>query len=512
MIKLLTTDNTSLSNYLKQHIGRLLNIDIVLINTIEKKFFENSIIFVSNLKETQEKKIFELSQKINFKVIYLGSFSNFFLEKFSFQKLKLLNKDKKKIYFNNLEKKEKYESFIKINYKKGKFYPNHNERYLLRYDFEDEWNNYGYGKITGKNDIWSVKSLIFCKNKKQNIGTIKINNKLITFVSLHQLNKCCILFINRDVGIFDGFDVTIIEKFISSYKNNLPNFPIVSEIPSSYSGLVTMRLDCDENIKSAKKINQLYNHFKVPFSLAILTSILTKADKNFLKSIIKKNGAILSHSHDHLVNFGHNHETCLLQINTSIKKLKELDLNTEFVVAPFHHTPHFTYNVLHDLKIKGLIGGINKNYPKDISFRSGFYSKEIKVLLNNQQCMMHGDIHPLSDKIDNYKKSFLISYKNKRAFGYLDHPFSQRYSYGWKNEKLRLNAHRKFLKFIKKKSNIIFLNQNDFMNFLYTKSQINITMDTSHFNIKMKKFKNYFFSIIYKNKKFILNKDIKINK
>ena len=109
MIKLLTTDNTSLSNYLKQHIGRLLNIDIVLINTIEKKFFENSIIFVSNLKETQEKKIFELSQKINFKVIYLGSFSNFFLEKFSFQKLKLLNKDKKKIYFNNLEKKEKYE-------------------------------------------------------------------------------------------------------------------------------------------------------------------------------------------------------------------------------------------------------------------------------------------------------------------------------------------------------------------------------------------------------------------
>ena len=96
MIKLLTTDDESLSNYLKQHISRLTNTDIALINTIEKKNFENSIIFVSNLKETQEKKIFELSQKIKFKVIYLGSFSNFFLEKFTFQKLKLSNIDKKK--------------------------------------------------------------------------------------------------------------------------------------------------------------------------------------------------------------------------------------------------------------------------------------------------------------------------------------------------------------------------------------------------------------------------------
>ena len=107
MIKLLTTDNTSLTNYLKQHIGRLSNTNIVIINTIEKKNFENSIIFVSNLKEAQEKKIFELSQKIKFKVIYLGSFSIFFLEKLSFQKLKLSNIDKKKIYFNNLEKKKK---------------------------------------------------------------------------------------------------------------------------------------------------------------------------------------------------------------------------------------------------------------------------------------------------------------------------------------------------------------------------------------------------------------------
>lgn len=512
MIKLLTNDKGILKTYLKQHIGRLLNTDIVLINTIEKKNFENSIIFASSLKKIEEKKIFELSQKIKFKIIYLGSFSNFFIEKFSFQKINLSNDDKKKIYIKDIENRIKNKTSIKINYKKGKFYPNHPERYLSRYDFEDEWNNYGYGKIYSKKNIWSLKSLIFCKNKKQNIGTIKINNELITFVSLHQLNKSCILFINRDAGIFDGFDVTIIEKFISSYKNNLPNFPIISEIPNSYSGLVTMRLDCDENIQSAKKINQLYNHFNVPFSLAILTSILRKNDKDFLNYIIKKDGAILSHSHDHLVNFGDNYETCLFQINTSIEKLKELGIKIKFVVAPFHHTPNFTYNALHDLNLKGLVGGINKNYPQDISFRSGFYSKELKVLLNNQQCMMHGDIHPLSDKIDNYKKSFLISYKNKRAFGYLDHPFSERYSYGWKNEKLRLRTHRNFLKFMKKKSNIIFLNQNDFMNFLYTRSQINITMDNSNFKIKMKKFKKYFYSIIYKNKKFILNKDIKIKK
>lgn len=512
MIKILNNDNQILIYYLKQHIGRILNTDIVLINTIEKKNFENSIIFVSNLKKTQEKKIFQLSQIIKFKIIYLGAFSNFFLDKFSFVKLKLSNEDKKNIYLNDLEKKSKKKSCIKINYKKGKFYPNYHERYLFRYDFEDEWNNYGYGKIIGKKNIWSLKSPVFCTKKKQNIGTIKINNELITFVSIHQINKCCVLFINRDVGIFDGFDVSIIEKFISSYKNNLPNFPIISEIPNNFSGLVTMRLDCDENIQSAKRISQLYNHFKVPFSLAILTSILTKNDKEFLKSLIKKKGAILSHSHDHLVNFGDNYETCSQQISTSIEKLKKIGFSVEFIVAPFHHTPYFTYNVLNDLNIKGLIGGINKNYPQDISFRSGFYNEEIKVLLNNQQCMMHGDINPFSDKIDNYKKSFMISYRNKRAFGYLDHPFSKRYSYGWKNEELRLKTHRKFLKFIKKKKNIIFFNQNDFMNFLYTKSQIKIKNESNKFKIYKKKFKKYFFTIIYKNKKFILNKDIEINK
>ena len=90
MIKLLTTDDTSLTNYLKQHIGRLSNTNIVLINTIEKKNFENSIIFVSNLKEAQEKKIFELSQKIKFKVVYLGSFSIFFFRKAFFSKIKVI--------------------------------------------------------------------------------------------------------------------------------------------------------------------------------------------------------------------------------------------------------------------------------------------------------------------------------------------------------------------------------------------------------------------------------------
>ena len=50
------------------------------------------------------------------------------------------------------------------------------------------------------------------------------------------------------------------------------------------------------------------------------------------------------------------------------------------------------------------------------------------------------------------------------------------------------------------------------MNFLHTRSQIKIKIDTNKFKIQKKKFKKYFFTIIYKNKKFILNKDIEINK
>jgi len=267
-----------------------------------------------------------------------------------------------------------------------------------------------------------------------------------------------------------------------------------------------MRLDCDENIRSAKKIFNLYKLKKIPFSLAILTSILKERDKNFIKSIVKSKGSILSHSHEHIENFGGNFKVALKQIKESIKALKKIGIRSSYIVAPFHHTPNFMPNVLKKAKIKGIVGGIALDaYQSSLSFRTGFYKKNNKIILNNQQCMLHGDISPTLKKIEIYKKSFLISYLNQRAFGFLDHPFSKRYSYGWKNEEYRKTIHQKFIRFIKKKGKILFLSQNDFLNFLYYKSNLRIKEKKDSFSIIGKKFKNINYSVLYKNKKFRMN-------
>lgn len=246
-----------------------------------------------------------------------------------------------------------------------------------------------------------------CLTKQSNIGKIRLKDRFITFVSIHDLNLSKILFVNRDAGLFDGFDVSIIEKFITSFDMSLPNFPRISEVPYEYDGLVTMRLDCDENIRSAKKIFNLYKLKKIPFSLAILTSILEERDKNFIKSIVKSKGSILSHSHEHIENFGGNFKVALKQIKESIKTLKKIGIRSSYIVAPFHHTPNFMPNVLKKAKIKGIVGGIALDaYQNSLSFRTGFYKKNNKIILNNQQCMLHGEISPTLKKIEIYKKSF----------------------------------------------------------------------------------------------------------
>lgn len=507
MIKILKPENNYLLNYLLDNIRRVFNINPKIIKKISEKNFNKSIIFVANLKINQEKKIFEISKHSTFKVIYFGGFSNFFFKLFEF----------KKVNFKNDFKKEKpasrgkiSNSKFKILYsKKNKLSPKIIERYLYRFDFDNEWNNYGYGKIDFlKKNIWSIKSLILCK-KKNNIGKIKIQKKNLTFVSIHNIYKNELLFVNREAGIFDGFDVSILEKFISSHNLNLPNFPLISEIPYGYEGLVTMRLDCDENIQSSKSLFDMYKKKKIPFSLAILTSILDKKDKYYLQKIVNSKGSILSHSHEHLINFGDSYKSALLQIKKSIMELKKIGFDCKYIVAPFHHTPNFILKALQRLRLKGIVGGISlDNYREHITFRSGFF-KNNKIILNNQQCMLHGDISPISKNLDIYKKSFLISFLNKRPFGFLDHPFSNRYKYGWKSEKYRLKIHEKFLKYIQKKGRILFLSQEDFLNFLYSKSKIKINENKNSFIFHAKNYKNYNYKVIYKDNKYLINSDKK---
>ena len=92
--------------------------------------------------------------------------------------------------------------------------------------------------------------------------------------------------------------------------------------------------------------------------------------KNYINRIIKSKGSILSHSHDHLINFGDTYKSTFLQIKKSLLELRKIGIKCKYIVAPFHHTPEFIHNVLKKLKIKGIVGGISlKNYRQHITFR-----------------------------------------------------------------------------------------------------------------------------------------------
>ena len=177
MIKILKTKNKYLFHYIAENIRRTFNTNPRVINKISKKEFNNSIIFVTNLKINQEKKIFEIATKSKFKIIYFGGFSEFFSKKFEFKNIDL------KKNFNKIRPASRGKistSNFKISYStKTNLAPKITERYLYRYDFSNEWNNNGYGEIDlQEKNIWSIKSLILCK-KQNNIGTINIQKNLL---------------------------------------------------------------------------------------------------------------------------------------------------------------------------------------------------------------------------------------------------------------------------------------------------------------------------------------------
>ena len=61
---------------------------------------------------------------------------------------------------------------------------------------------------------------------------------------------------------------------------------------------MTMRLDCDEEISTARELFELYKKHHVPFSLAIKTSLdLNGEHRRLIYDVIESGGAIVSHSH-----------------------------------------------------------------------------------------------------------------------------------------------------------------------------------------------------------------------
>ena len=423
-----------------------LNNSIFVIPEVSKKEFylifknlinreKNKIILFGDLN-SEIKTLFDLKEinKLDFEIIEAANQKTF-------------KESKERIYYNS-----------EIPYL-PKFIKEIEGRPISRFDFQREWNNHYYGHIDDLDSErnLSIKGVI---NDKNYVAYVKVNSHKIPLISEFTINTNKIIWVNRNIGLIDLPEWKIIENFVSNFNDNeLPCLPFITELKKSEKGLITMRLDCDENIDSAMNIFELYKSKNIPFSLALTTKLLENKTKIPIlpKLVLENNGNLLSHSHTHPKDWGESSKNIKKEITFS-KALIEKTYGTkvDLAVSPFHHLNKLTIKLLYENNFKGIIAGISSSHHKFLYMKGGQYSINNNLIIHSQQCMLHGDCINKNRSIKEYFKSIKLLSNLKYSFGYLDHPISERYDYGWGNKENQVSAHKQIINFCFKNSiNII---------------------------------------------------------
>ena len=362
------------------------------------------------------------------------------------------------------------------------------ERYLSRYDFTDEWNNHGYGRIGVQGDpLYAIAQCAQCKVANEELGWVEneIGEKIGSYCTVHDSKKGSVLWVNRAVGPVDSLEWTIIEQYLSCYRSaELFCFPYLLEVPAGFTGVCTMRLDCDQAIAAARPLFELYCREEIPFSLAILTGLpMNQADWDLIHDVVAKGGAIVTHSVNHQPDWGGSYEIALKEASESKKWLENAvpAQNTDrYLVSPFHQNPRYAVQAMVDAGYAGFIGGIIHNDPDYLLARSGVvpYMEETDFFSLSQQCMMHGDcFHRYGNSIAPYLETFRYQHSCQSIFGYLDHPFSSEYQYGWLTESERLAAHQELIREMKSVDGIWFCNLNECLDFCHKRARTQVWID-----------------------------------
>ena len=361
----------------------------------------------------------------------------------------------------------------------------YDKRYFTRFDFMDEWNNIGYGRIGIEDDIWSVRQIVK-NNGAQSLAKIYDDESCVSeFATISDFENSSVLYINRDVGTIDGLDWTIVEHFISRYRmDELPCAPLILDIPFGYEAIATPRLDCDQSVIDTKPLVDLYKSYGINLSLAIATGInISEEEIQYLNQFYANGGALLSHSVNHFFNWGDCYDIAYDEAKKSKEWLEKniVDLEKlEYAVSPFHTNKPYSAKALQEAGYKGFISGIIHNDPEYLLGVSGEVPfSEGNIVSHSQQCMLHGDCyHRNSNSLDIYKQSFNAHYKAKKMFGYLDHPFGD-YDYGWHSEEERLDVHKEFIEYINSFDGIKWMTSTEVLQFVYDKSQLEIAINTN---------------------------------
>lgn len=357
------------------------------------------------------------------------------------------------------------------------------QRFFTRFDFTNEWNNHGYGRIGVENDCLSVKTVLSSINTTSLAKVYCNGDPISEFMIVKDFEKSSVLYINREVGLVDGLDWTIVEQFCSSYRSeNLPCAPLLKDLPHGLKGVASARLDCDQSVINSESLVNLYKSYDINLSLAITTGIDISAEEiSFLNNYHLPKGSLVSHTVNHFFNWGSEYSVAFNEAARSKdwleKNVNAID-NVQYAVSPFHTNKPYSVEALSDAGYKGFVSGIIHNDPEYLMAVSGqvpFTNK--KIVSHSQQCMMHGDCyHRYGNSINPYKEAFNFSYKAEKMFGYLDHPFGD-YDYGWSSEEERLKAHEEFIKYINSHDGVAWLTIGEILDFVYKKSTIKIYLD-----------------------------------
>jgi hypothetical protein len=353
------------------------------------------------------------------------------------------------------------------------------ERPLERFDFTDEWNNLGYGAIRHDGSPWALSMPLIATTDSALANIVLDNQVIATYAVLHEDQYCSTLWFNRETGPIDSFEWRLIENFIASWRHTeLPCQPVLTDIPWGCDAAVTMRLDCDEDIESARALRAAYHAMNVPFSLAVHTKNLQDpAQHKLLQEMATAGESILSHTATHAPNWGGSYEAARHEGMESKRLIEAITGQpVHYAVSPFHQSPPYALAGLADAGLMGCIGGIIRNDPEFLIARGGTLANLPEGFIgHSQQHMLHGDcLLENEDPIAISRQAFDRAFETGTLFGYLDHPFSARYQYGWSDEETRINTHCTFIAHMQSKGNVLFLSETDAMDFLLHKSQLDI--------------------------------------
>ena len=357
------------------------------------------------------------------------------------------------------------------------------DRPLLRYDFAAEWNNLGYGHVRTDGSMWSLacKAKFVSSNDAQLASIYQGDEELTVYATISTQDQSEILWVNRPVGLVDTHEFRLFETFITNYKSDsLPCLPLIREIPYGYDAMISMRLDCDEDIASAGPLFELYKSQDVPFSLAVRTGQpIKEEDVTLINEVIDNGGGILSHSVNHKCNWGIDFDDVKNEAEKSRREILSLTdkINIlEYAVSPFHQNPDYAVEALDVSGYKGFIGGIICNDQQYLISRGGKAAASLDIITHSQQCMLHGDclLETGGDLLATFKQCVTYTVNSGAAFGYLDHPFSERYQYGWSSEDQRVSVHLGWIEYLKSFGSVLFVNENELLEYIQKKSNAKI--------------------------------------